>query len=294
MNGRKRRKAAQDRKPRTTSYVPEPTISEAYAQRYLLVMAAATGQLSVSEAAQRLGMSRNHFQSLLHRGQAALIEAIVPHPAGRRARSAKELELEQTVQQLQRELTRLQSQAETSDRLLGVVSQMLKGKVRPRPAQTTRAKKTAGKPSPTAPDGEEPEPAVQLGRALQLKSDGIPLRVTAAALGVGASTLRRWRCRHRLGEPVRRRRGPCSGPRAAAPELVGEVAGMVRALAGLVGADSLRQAGGGVVVSNQIELVLDIEAIRIDDLEKTGAIEYYRDDVERASGCGGLGRGTGV
>jgi polyisoprenoid-binding protein YceI len=34
--------------------------------------------------------------------------------------------------------------------------------------------------------------------------------------------------------------------------------------------------GGGVVVSNDIELALDVEAILLDDLERTGAIEYYR------------------
>jgi polyisoprenoid-binding protein YceI len=34
--------------------------------------------------------------------------------------------------------------------------------------------------------------------------------------------------------------------------------------------------GGGVVVSNEIELVLDVEAILLDDLERTGAIDYYR------------------
>jgi polyisoprenoid-binding protein YceI len=34
--------------------------------------------------------------------------------------------------------------------------------------------------------------------------------------------------------------------------------------------------GGGVVVSNEIELLLDVEAILLDDLERTGAIEYYR------------------
>jgi polyisoprenoid-binding protein YceI len=34
--------------------------------------------------------------------------------------------------------------------------------------------------------------------------------------------------------------------------------------------------GGGVVVSNGIELDLDVEAILLDDLEQTGAIEYYR------------------
>jgi polyisoprenoid-binding protein YceI len=35
--------------------------------------------------------------------------------------------------------------------------------------------------------------------------------------------------------------------------------------------------GGGVVVSNEIELNLDVEAINLEDLERTGAIEYYRD-----------------
>jgi polyisoprenoid-binding protein YceI len=35
--------------------------------------------------------------------------------------------------------------------------------------------------------------------------------------------------------------------------------------------------GGGVVVGNEIDLVLDVEAILLEDLERTGAIEYYRD-----------------
>jgi polyisoprenoid-binding protein YceI len=34
--------------------------------------------------------------------------------------------------------------------------------------------------------------------------------------------------------------------------------------------------GGGVVVSNEIDVVLDVEAILDADLEATGAIEYYR------------------
>jgi polyisoprenoid-binding protein YceI len=35
--------------------------------------------------------------------------------------------------------------------------------------------------------------------------------------------------------------------------------------------------GGGVVVSNDIDLTIDVEAILLDDLERTGAIEYYRE-----------------
>ncbi len=35
--------------------------------------------------------------------------------------------------------------------------------------------------------------------------------------------------------------------------------------------------GGGVVVSKEIEMFLDVEAILLEDLERTGAIDYYRE-----------------
>jgi polyisoprenoid-binding protein YceI len=41
--------------------------------------------------------------------------------------------------------------------------------------------------------------------------------------------------------------------------------------------------GGGVVVGNEIELILDAEAILLDDLERTGAIEYYRPESASTS-----------
>ena len=34
--------------------------------------------------------------------------------------------------------------------------------------------------------------------------------------------------------------------------------------------------GGGVVASNEIELTLDVEALLLEDLERTGAVDYYR------------------
>lgn len=36
---------------------------------------------------------------------------------------------------------------------------------------------------------------------------------------------------------------------------------------------------GGVVVSREVQLVLDVEAILDEDLERTGAIEHYRDEA---------------
>jgi polyisoprenoid-binding protein YceI len=40
--------------------------------------------------------------------------------------------------------------------------------------------------------------------------------------------------------------------------------------------------GGGVVVSNEIDVNLDVESILLDDLESTGAIEYYREPAKEA------------
>jgi polyisoprenoid-binding protein YceI len=39
--------------------------------------------------------------------------------------------------------------------------------------------------------------------------------------------------------------------------------------------------GEGVVVGNEIELLLDAEAILLEDLQRTGAIDYYAADVSR-------------
>jgi YceI-like domain len=35
-------------------------------------------------------------------------------------------------------------------------------------------------------------------------------------------------------------------------------------------------AGGGIVVSSDIAVVLDVEAMRDEELERTGALDYYR------------------
>lgn len=40
--------------------------------------------------------------------------------------------------------------------------------------------------------------------------------------------------------------------------------------------------GGGVVVSNEIDVVIDVEAILLEDLDRTGAIDYYRTEPEVA------------
>lgn len=231
---------------RTKSYVPAPSVPEEYFERYMLLMGAATGRLSVAEAARRLGMSRNHFQTLMHRGLSALIEAIIPHPAGRPPRSEREVALEEQVERLERQVAKLESEAQTSHRLLAVASEVLRGRERPsreRPRRTKKTSTSGEEPEEPEPD---PEPEQRFERAREMTSSGIRARLAAAAVGLGASTLRRWAARRRKGEPLRRRRGPRPGGRPVDAATAQRVAQHVRDLRGLVGADSLRQTFPGV------------------------------------------------
>jgi polyisoprenoid-binding protein YceI len=41
--------------------------------------------------------------------------------------------------------------------------------------------------------------------------------------------------------------------------------------------------GGGVVVGNQIDVILDVEAVLLSDLQLTGAIEYYSAQTDRTT-----------
>ena len=52
-------------KPR---YVPAPAVPAEMAQRVETILEVVAGRMSVAQAARTLGMSRNHFQTILHRG----------------------------------------------------------------------------------------------------------------------------------------------------------------------------------------------------------------------------------
>ena len=81
----------------------------------------------------------------------------------------------------------------------------------------------------------------EAGRFMAL---GVPRHLAAAASGLDRATLNRWRGRLRRGEPLVKRRGP--GPRPLDPEAQSKAGDLVRALAGQVGAESLRRSVPGL------------------------------------------------
>jgi transposase len=188
MSGTKRRKR---KKP--SDYEPEPTLPPQLEERYALVLAAISGAIKIEHAAKRAGLSRPRFQTLMHRAQASMIESLVPKPPGRPPRSAREAELEQQVQKLSRQNEKLQDRVDTIDRLLGVASDMLTGRMeisKPRSKRKGRQKTTA---PDSEQDGEDPDPAeAKLAGAQEMRKLGLKPQLAAALVGAGTSTVRRW------------------------------------------------------------------------------------------------------
>ena len=115
-------------------YISAPAIPPELGQRYQVITEVMAGALSVSEGARRLGLSRNRFQSLLHRALAGLMEGMSVQAAGRPAPPSSERHLQQEIDQLRKENRRLRQRVETTDRILHLASGMLKGRLGPRKA----------------------------------------------------------------------------------------------------------------------------------------------------------------
>jgi len=226
------------------SYTAAPQVAPAQAERLSLILEVLAGRSSVSQAARALGMSRNHFQTLLHRGLAALVQEITPKAGGRPAKPAELNALEAELKRLRRENAELSRRVGTTDRLLEVASGLLHGRIRPT-GQAARERKTKGSPGENKP--EEPEGRRHLLEEVeQMRRLGLSAALAARIGGAHEATLRRWRMRARRGEPLARcapsalHRLPASG---RALERASE---LVRSLNGLVGAEALRRSVQGL------------------------------------------------
>src|SRR5579884_2589467 len=110
-------------------YTPAPVVPDEIKHRYETIRDAAAGAITMSEGARRLGMSRNHFQTLVHNAMIALIESVTPKPAGRPAMPESERLLRERVEKLERENAQLRQQTESMERLMAAATQVLRGKV---------------------------------------------------------------------------------------------------------------------------------------------------------------------
>ena len=225
-------------KTRKPSYTPTPPVPPELMPRLAAIIEVLAGLKTVSEAARTLGLSRNHFQSILHRGLLAMVQTIALKPGGRPAKPDSIAMLEKQLRHLKRENARLQGQVHSTEHLLEVAGGLLKGRIRPT-ARQRRARKSVGTSDER---GEESEPERWRRRVLEGVSEmrglGVNAHLAATLAGVDVATLRRWRAR----EQHCRRTAP---PRIA-PAIATRAAELVRALHGLIGVESLRHSVAGL------------------------------------------------
>jgi len=213
-------------KPPTYTPAPEPPKDPELRRRYDAIMSVIADRQTVTAAAESLGMSRNHFQTILHRVIAAIIETLTPKPAGRPAKPPREAELEAENDRLRAELAALQERSAMIDRLMNVVGGIASGR-EPLPRSRGKSKK---KPS------EDPEPATTIHQAVTTMRDArVPMAMCAKVMGVSEATARR-----RLATPAPRHERAREVDQRARQH----VRDIVRATHGLVGAASLGKRCG--------------------------------------------------
>ncbi len=174
------------------TYRAAPTVPPELAERYRLVLVALAGGMSVAEAARQAGLVRNHFQTVMHRAQAALLEALADRPPGRPPKPDVQVELEAQVARLTRENERLKERLATFERLLGVAGGLLRGEwktVRRKAKTSSPAAASAETTTPEAKDDEEPPQPLEL--VADLRASGVSLGLAALVAGVSAATVRR-------------------------------------------------------------------------------------------------------
>ena len=213
-------------------YLRKPEVPAELKKRHAAVMAVLRGELTVTAAAQRLNVSRNHFQTLLHKAQAGLIAGLEPGMPGRPPLPAEVARLRQRMQQLEKENAQLRQQMVTSDRLMEAVGGILQGRAQ----RQRRVRKKKSESSGGANQGEAPAEAGNWRRwnGCARGPDG------GAGCGSGrvaASTVRRWRQQTRCGQ--RPRTVGCGRRAALAEETRAQAIEVVKRLHGQIGAEAL-------------------------------------------------------
>jgi transposase InsO family protein len=141
------------KKKKKSDYLPEPEVPEEIRDRYTTILEVISGTITVADGARRLNLSRNRFQTLLHRAQAGMISELAPKPSGRpKEKSDEEKTLFDENVRLKKENDRLQLRIESFERLLGVAGDLLRGRATPRGRNSKTSTSTT---SSSTDDAEE-------------------------------------------------------------------------------------------------------------------------------------------
>jgi transposase InsO family protein len=225
---------------RRSTYVPTPELAPHIEERFNAILGALSGETTVTGGAQKVGLSRVRFETLMNRATAAMIEGLSPHAPGRPPTPEREATLAKEVEKLRRQNERLRNQVQTSKRMLEVVGQLMRGEVKLRDRTSSRKKSTASK-DPPDPTQDEPDgrARARLQGAETMRQHGLTAELAANAVGASAPAVRRWKYRQSAGQSLRNGRGPRRTVGRLEAHEAALIEDRVRELHGLVGAASL-------------------------------------------------------
>jgi transposase-like protein len=96
-------------------YTPAPEVPPEVAPTYAAVLSVLSGQTTVAEAARGLDTARNHFQTMMHRALAGMIDGLRHRPTGRApSMTERERELSRENERLRRDNERLEQRVATT------------------------------------------------------------------------------------------------------------------------------------------------------------------------------------
>jgi len=254
------------------SYIKAPTIPTDVQHRYEVVLKVLNGEMSMSAGAKELGLSRLRLQTLVHRGEEALIDGISPQPPGRPRRPEEVQALMDENEQLSRENERLHRDLEISQRMMGVVTDVLHGRVRLRGQSSSKRRKSSSrtKTKSEKEDSSDEDQDVRFEGAEQMLAMGVNKRLAAATVGCGRATIYRWQSRRRRGQPLAYRRGP-GRRRPPTPWMCRRVIARFREMNGHIGAAALAHSTPGVS-RRQADAIKKAELVRMERERKENAM----------------------
>jgi predicted DNA-binding protein (UPF0251 family) len=226
-------------KKKKASYTKKPSAESSVLSKLDVIVRVQSGLMTVSDGARALGLSRNHFQTVMHEALGAMIESLTPKKAGRPAKDQHLKELEDESGKLQKENDELKKQVALQENALQTLVDIVKqqSNIRPREQRSKKQKSTTESTNEAEDDRRR-----RLELAMRLNKMGLRIASCAAVAGVSTSTF--WRGRHRARNRLKLL---CKrGPRRATPsaELVAQATKLVEEMRGQIGAPALAKATG--------------------------------------------------
>src|SRR5688572_22236169 len=136
------------------TYTKRPSAESSTLSRLDVIVKVQSGEMTVTDGAKALGLSRNHFQTVMHEALDAMIKSLEPKKAGRPAKDPHLRETEDESAKLRKENEELKKQVALQENALQALVDIVKqqSNIRPRETRSKKQKSTTESTNDAAED----------------------------------------------------------------------------------------------------------------------------------------------